>query len=258
MALLETHKLLKHFGGLTAVSNVDLSVDKGQILGLIGPNGAGKTTTFNLISGILHPSGGRVVFNGKDITGHKPHALARMGMARTFQLTNLFKDLSVLENVQVAYHYRSGVGFWRTVLETPGMARRQNREVFEKAMALLRLVGLSEVADQPAQSLPGGHQKIMSLAIALATEPELLLLDEPVRGLNAEEIARFMKLIKTLRDERATGIIVVEHNMRVIMEECDYVVVLNHGEKIAEGLPAQIAENRTVIEAYLGGNVGAA
>lgn len=256
MALLETHRLIRRFGGLTAVSNVDLSVNKGQILGLIGPNGAGKTTTFNLISGALRPSSGRILFNGQDITGREPHHIARMGLARTFQLTNFFLGLSVLDNVQVALHHRSGIGFWRIVLELPGMALRHNRKVFEKAMALLNLVGLSEAADQRAESLPGGHQRLMSLAIALAREPDLLLLDEPVRGLNAEEVARFMGVIKTLRDEIGTGIMLVEHNIRVIMEECDYIVVLDHGQKIAEGLPAQIAKNKAVIEAYLGGESG--
>lgn len=238
--------------------HVDLSVDKGQILGLIGPNGAGKTTVFNMVGGNIQPSKGNIIFKGRDITGFKSHQIARMGIARTFQLTNVFQDLTVLENVKVALHYRSKVGFLRTLFETPGMSRRQNIIVFEKAMALLRLVGLGDIAGKKAGSLPGGHQVFVGLAIALATEPELLLLDEPVKGLNTEEISQFMYIIRTLKDERNTAIILIEHNIKVIMQHCDYIVVLNYGRKIAEGLPDEITENKKVIEAYFGGKMYAA
>jgi branched-chain amino acid transport system ATP-binding protein len=252
MVLLETKKLTKRFSGLNAVTALDLSVNKGQILGLIGPNGSGKTTTFNLISGALHPTSGKVLFKGKDITNCQPHTIARMGIIRTFQLATVFQDLSVIDNLQVALHYKSGVGFLQMLFETPGMAKRQNRLVLEKATKLLDLAGLNNLADQKAGNLSAGHQKLMSVIMALAGEPELLLLDEPMSGLNAEEIQTLIRLVKSIREERGTGIIMVEHNMKVVMEQCEYIVVINFGQKIAEGTPSQIANDKMVIEAYLG------
>jgi branched-chain amino acid transport system ATP-binding protein len=175
-----------------------------------------------------------------------------MGIIRTFQLATVFQDLSVIDNLQVALHYKSGVGFLQMLFETPGMARRQNRLVLEKAIKLLEIAGLNNLADQKAGNLSAGHQKLMSVIMALAGEPELLLLDEPMSGLNAEEIQTLIRLVKSIREERGTGIIMVEHNMKVVMEQCEYIVVINFGQKIAEGTPSQIANDKMVIEAYLG------
>ena len=252
MALLETQKLTKTFIGLKAVTNLDLSVNKGQFLGLIGPNGAGKTTAFNLISGVLPVTSGKVIFKGKDITGFKPHIIARLGIVRTFQLATVFQDLSVIDNIRVALHYKSGVSFLQTLFETPSMERREDGAVREKAMTLLKIAGLTNLIDTRAGNLPGGYQKLMSIVIAMAGDPELLLLDEPVSGLNAEEIEALIRLVNTIRVERGTGVIMVEHNMKVVMDHCEYIVVINFGQKIAEGTPAQIACDQQVIEAYLG------
>jgi branched-chain amino acid transport system ATP-binding protein len=175
-----------------------------------------------------------------------------MGIIRTFQLASVFPDLSVLDNIRVALHYKSGVSFLQTIFETLAMERKEDGKVREKAMKLLNIAGLSNLADVKAGNLPGGTQKLMSVIIALAGDPELLLLDEPMSGLNAEEIQTLIRLVKAIRDERGTGIIMVEHNMKVVMEHCEYIVVINFGEKIAEGTPSQIANDKRVIEAYLG------
>ena len=249
MALLELQRLNKNFGGLAAVSSLDLAVPEGEILGLIGPNGSGKTTVFNLITGFHSPSSGKVVFRGEDIGGKLPHVVSARGIGRVFQLTALFRESTVLENVVIAYHTAARTS-WGGVLNTPA-ARKEEREIEGRARQVLELVGLKGAEEKMAIALPYGHQRALSVAIALATNPKLLLLDEPVTGMNAQEIAAMMSLIRRLR-ERGITLIVVEHHMKTIMELCQRIVVLNYGKKIAEGTPQEVSRNGEVIEAYLG------
>ena len=250
MSLLEVRNLSKRFGGLAAVSSLSLSVETCEIVGLIGPNGAGKTTCFNLLSGFLSPTSGSVVFADEDITGRRPHEIVARGLVRTFQHTTLFQELSVLENVLLGLHLRSRMGlrqllFSRRVYPSDEVALR--REVLE-------FTGLAAGADQLARNLPHGHQRVLSIAMALATRPRLLLLDEPVTGMNLEESARVMSLVKTIRD-RGTTILLVEHNMKAVMGTCERIIVLNFGQKLAEGPPAAVSTNAEVIRAYLGEGV---
>jgi branched-chain amino acid transport system ATP-binding protein len=247
MPILETRDLTKHFGGLAAVSRVGLTVGEGEIVGLIGPNGAGKTTCFNLLSGFLRPTAGTVVFGGEDITGLRPHQVAARGLVRTFQLTTLFQDMTALENVLLGLHLHGRTGlrqalFSRRIFPPDEVAR--SREILE-------FTGLGSHADQLARNLPHGHQRVLGIAMALATRPRLLLLDEPVTGMNLDESGRVMALVKTIRD-RGTTILLVEHNMRAVMGTCERVVVLNFGQKLAEGTLAAVSTSAAVIEAYLG------
>ena len=236
--ILEGESLTKHFGGLAAVHEVDFHVDRGEIVGLIGPNGAGKTTFFNLISGSLRATAGSISFKGKNITGLKPHQICKLGIARTFQSVKLFNNLSVFDNV-----FLGSICGTATGKGTP--------DARQKTMALLELVGLSPKRSDLAMNLPVAEQKHLELARALATEPELLLLDEAMAGLTPTELAVSAALIRRLRDEGMT-ILVVEHVMPAIMALCDRIIVLNHGMKIAEGTPKEIAADRKVIEVYLG------
>jgi branched-chain amino acid transport system ATP-binding protein len=250
MALLETRKLTKHFGGLAAVSQVDLTVEEGEIVGLIGPNGAGKTTCFNLLSGFLPPTAGTVIFAGADITHLRPHHIVKRGLVRTFQLTTLFQDMTVLENVLLGLHLHSRKGprqvlFNRRIFPPDEVAHSRN---------ILEFTGLAPHADQLAKNLPHGHQRVLGIAMALATRPRLLLLDEPVTGMNLAESERVMTLVKTIRD-RGMTILLVEHNMKAVMGTCERIVVLNFGQKLTEGTPAEVSTNPEVIEAYLGAGV---
>src|SRR3989441_12807305 len=247
MPLLEARSLTKHFGGLAAVSHVDLMVDQGEIVGLIGPNGAGKTTCFNLLSGFMRPTSGTIAFGGEDITRLKPHQVAGRGLARTFQLTTLFQDMTALENVLLGLHLHSRRGPRQVLL---------SRRVFPSdevagSRQILELTGLAPHADQLARNLPHGHQRILGIAMALASQPRLLLLDEPVTGMNLDESGRVMDLVRTIRS-RGTTILLVEHNMKAVMGTCERIVVLNFGQKLAEGTPSQVSTSPAVIQAYLG------
>lgn len=248
--ILEVKKLNKYFGGLAAISELDLGVSDSEILGLIGPNGAGKTTLFNVISGYFPPTSGKVVFYGRDITGLKAHQIAHLGISRTFQASTLFMKISVLENVFTGYHMSYQTGVWNRLLRTPA-AHKEEETLRQKAMGIIDFMGLSSVRDELAANLPHGHQRILGVCMALATNPKLLLLDEPVTGMNLEETQTMIDLIRQIRD-RGVTIVVVEHDMKAIMNLCDRIAVLNYGQKIAEGLPEEIRENTEVIEAYLG------
>jgi len=247
MALLEAHNLTKHFGGLAAVNRVDITVEAGEIVGLIGPNGAGKTTCFNLLSGFLPPTTGTITFNGEDITGLKPHQIVARGLVRTFQLTTLFQEMTVLENVLLGLHLSSRRGLGPTLLRRFAFPRDE----IARSQEVLEFTGLAPYAQQLAKNLPHGHQRTLGIAMALATRPRLLMLDEPVTGMNLEESQRTMRLVQTIRDQ-GTTILLVEHNMKAVMSTCERIVVLSFGEKLAEGTPTEVSTNQDVITAYLG------
>jgi branched-chain amino acid transport system ATP-binding protein len=250
MSLLELRSLSKHFGGVRAVNDLNLSIEKGEIIGLIGPNGAGKTTVFNLVSGVFPPSSGRVIFRGEDITGLKPHRIAGKGLARTFQHTMLVGEMTVLQNVVLACHLTLERTPLAVLLDILGV-RDQDRRSADRANELIEFLGLTKVRSVSAKNLPHGHQRSLAIAMALASEPQLIMLDEPVAGMNAVETMETVNRIRLIRD-RGTTILLVEHDMKMVMGLCERICVLNFGTKIAEGNPEEIRSNRQVIEAYLG------
>jgi branched-chain amino acid transport system ATP-binding protein len=247
--LLETKGLTKYFGGLAAVMQLDMHVNQGEVVGLIGPNGAGKSTVFNLITGFLRPTGGKVLFDGHDITGKKPHVVAQTGIGRTFQLASLFPDFTVLENVVASFYLYPKSGFWEALLNAPSY-RKKEEYVLNQAGDVLRLVGLDQVREVRAKNLPHGHQKVLNVARALAVKPKLLLLDEPIAGMTRDEIVFSLGVFEKIRSQGIT-ILLVEHNME-FMSLCDRVVVLNFGQKIAEGSSEEVRQNEDVIQAYFG------
>jgi branched-chain amino acid transport system ATP-binding protein len=249
--LLEVAGLEKHFGGVVALAGYAVELRHGERLGLIGPNGAGKTTVFNLLSGVLAPTRGRIAIEGRDITGSPPHRKAALGIARTFQNIRLFNDLSVIDNVKVALHMRLGSGFWPTIARTRGFRRAEAR-MEAKAAEILELLGLRAEGAEAARNLPYGLQRRVEIGRALAAEPKVLLLDEPAAGLNPTETEELIAVIRRIHRDCGFAVFLIEHDMRVVMSVCERIQVLDRGRMLAAGTPEEIRGDKRVIEAYLG------
>jgi branched-chain amino acid transport system ATP-binding protein len=250
-ALLKVEGLEKHFGGIVALADYAVEIRHGELLGLIGPNGAGKTTVFNLLSGVLPPTRGRIALEGRDITGLPPHRNAALGIARTFQNIRLFNELSVIDNIKVALHVRLGRGFWQTICHAPEFKRAEAR-MEDKAREVLDLLDLRTVGAETARNLPYGLQRRVEIARALAAEPRLILLDEPAAGLNPTETEELIAVIRRIHQEYGLAIFLVEHDMKVVMAICRRIQVLDRGRILASGTPVEIRGDRRVVEAYLG------
>ncbi|MGD2144281.1 MAG: ABC transporter ATP-binding protein [Anaerolineae bacterium] len=251
MPLLRIDGLTHYFGGLRAVHDFDLEVEKGEIRGLIGPNGAGKTTVFNLITGMYTTAEGRISFKGINLVGRRPYEIAGLGIGRTFQNLRLWRHMTVLDHVRLAHYSKIDYGLLDAFLGT-GRCQRSEKEIEGRAHALLEMVGVDRFADEVVTNLPYGVQRKVEIARAMAVEPELLLLDEPTAGMNTEEMAETMNVIRQIHNEFDLAIYLIEHRMKVVMELCEYIQTLNFGQVIAEGAPGEIRNNPVVIEAYLG------
>lgn len=252
--LLETEKLSRVYGGVVAVNEVDFCVQEGLITGLIGPNGAGKTTLFNNMTGLDTPTKGKVIFEGKDITGKKANEICRLGIARTFQNIRLFKEMSVVENVMIGRHFKVGnkdKGRFFQSIKSYFMMKNEEKEIYNKALEYLDFFGLADLRNEDAKALPYGHQRELEIARAMATEPKLLFLDEPAAGMNPQETEHLMEMISRIRG-LGVSVVLIEHDMKLVMNICDEITVLNFGNKIASGTPNAIKHDPVVIEAYLG------
>ena len=254
MALLKATKLSKVFGGLKAVSNFEVIIEKGELIGLIGPNGAGKTTAFNLLCGVYEPTTGEIELDGKSLVGLKPYQITQLGLARTFQNIRLFSELTVLDNVKIAYHFHVKYGILESVLRM-GRYHKEEAEIEAKAIELLKIFKLDDKKDEIAKNLPYGEQRRLEIARALAAQPKLLLLDEPAAGMNPQETQELMKMIQWIKKEFDLTILLIEHDMSLVMNVCERIYVLEYGSMIAQGVPEEIKNNPRVIEAYLGEEV---
>lgn len=252
--LLEIEQLNHHFGGLHAVKDVNLQVQEGQLAGVIGPNGAGKTTLFNLITGVYRPSGGDIRLRGQSLLGMTPSQIVSRGIARTFQTIRLFRDLTVLDNVRIAHYQSCGYNLWHSFVRTPAMQRRE-ADIVERSLELLDVFGLADTAHDRASSLSYGAQRRMEIARALATEPRLLLLDEPAAGMNPAEVEQLSELIEIIKSRFRLTVLLIEHQMKMVMGICEHLTVIDFGQIIAEGTPEAVRNDQHVLEAYLGRGV---